>query len=194
MILHLVLRLHGGAYPQHIYDKGAQLNDDQESEEHKFYPLYGKLLDYWFPLGSGFDICPCWNIPNTRKSIPYVIVYNERPLLLLEIKPPSDFLLDAGRDAAIAQAIYRLDEVGLNDAHPEVPERLYVISAMGKRWRAGYTLKGNGSGGAQPVTVVAEANSSRSANSECWNPDVLSDASYAALQSIVETIKGYATQ
>jgi hypothetical protein len=190
LILYLVLRLHGGAYPQYIHDKGAQLND-QESEEQECYPLYGKLLHYWFPPADGFDICPRWNIPNTRKIIQYAILYNKRPLLLLEIKPPSDFHMDAGRDVAIAQAIYRLDEVGLDNAHPE---RLYVISAMGKRWRACYTLKGSGSGGGQPVMAVAEADSLRSANPECWNPDVLSDASYTALQSIVETIKGYGTQ
>jgi hypothetical protein len=52
-------------------------------------------------------------------------------------------------------------------------------------------LKGKGSKGSQPVKGVAIKNSLRSAHPECWNPDITSDASWAALQSIVETIKGY---
>ena len=66
--------------------------------------------------------------------------------------------------------------------------RLYAISAIGKRWRACYALKGNGSIGGQPVKGVAEESSFWSANSECWNADITSEASWGAL----ETIKGYA--
>ena len=95
--------------------------------------------------------------------------------------------MDSGRDAAIVQVIQHLDEIGPNNQHAD---RLYAISAIGKRWRACYALKGNGSKGGQPVKGVAEANSLRSAKPECWNADITSNASWAALQSIVETIKG----
>jgi hypothetical protein len=68
---------------------------------------------------------------------------------------------------------------------------LYAISAIGKRWRACYALKGNGSKGGRSVKGIAAANSLRSTKEDCWNPDITSNASWAALQSIVETIKGY---
>lgn len=190
--LHLVLRLNGGGYPQYILTKAAELNNDNESVETKFYPLYDKILNYWFPPTEGYDVSPQWSIPDSRKTvdftITFVIEHHQHPLLLVEIKPPSDFQLDSGRDAAIVQVIQRLDEIGPNNQHAD---RLHAISAVGKKWRACYALKGNGSEGGQPVRGVAEAHSLRSAKPECWNADITSDDSWAALQTIVETIKGY---
>ncbi len=36
-------------YPQYILNKAAKLNNDEEITESKYFPLYGKILDYWFP-------------------------------------------------------------------------------------------------------------------------------------------------
>lgn len=168
------------------------MNDDHESIESKFYPLYDKILNYWFPPTEGFDVSPQWSIPDSRKSvdftIPFVIEHNQRPLLLVEIQPPSDFHADSGRVGAINQVIQRLDEIGPGNIDLD---RLYAISAVGKRWRACYSLKGLSSKSGQPVRGVAQTSSLRSADANCWNPDITSDASWAALQDIVETIKGY---
>jgi hypothetical protein len=170
------------------------LNDDNETVESKFYPLYVKILHYWFPPTEGFDVSPKWSIPYYTRTVDFtvafVIEYNNQPLLLVEINAASDFHFDSGRTIAISQIMQCLDEVGPKNQHAD---RLYAISAIGKRWRACYALKGNGSKGAQPVKGVAEANSLKSAKENCWNPDITSDASYAALQSIVETIKSYLT-
>jgi hypothetical protein len=113
--------------------------------------------------------------------------------LLIEIKPPSDFESESGRGVAISQVINHLDAIGPKNLHAD---RLYAISAIGKRWRACYTLKGKSSedGPARAVKGISAKNSLRSAHAECWNPDITSDASWAALQSIVETIKGYVAQ
>ncbi|KAH9976365.1 ubiquitin-related domain-containing protein [Lactifluus volemus] len=191
--LHLVLCLCGGvSYPKYILTKAAELNDDNETIESKFFPLYNKILNYWFPPTEGYDVCPWWSIPESRKSvdftITFVIEYHRHPLLLVDIKPPSDFQLDSGRVAAIYQVIQHLDEIGPTNQHVD---RLYAISAIGRRWRACYALKGNGSEGGQPVKGVAKADSLKSAKPECWNADITSDVSCAALQTIVETIKGY---
>jgi len=61
---------------------------------------------------------------------------------------------------------------------------------MGKKWRAFYTLQGKGSDSAGPVDGIADVDSSKSAEPTCWNPDIRSDASWVALQGIVEMIKG----
>jgi Ubiquitin family len=192
LILYLVLRLRGGGYPQYIIIKAAELNDDNEAIETKFYPLYDKILYYWFPPTEGYDVCPKWTIPNSGRSvdrtITYVIEYHQHPLLLIEIRPPLDFQFDPGRTYAISQVHQRLDEIGPTNQYTP---RLYAISAIGKRWRACYASMGNGSTGGQPVRGVAEVNSLRSPRPECWNPDITSDASWEALQSIVETIKSY---
>ena len=188
----IVLRLHGGRYPQYILNKAAELNDDNETIETKFYPLYDKILNYWFPAVDGYDVSPQWSIPSSNRSvdfaIAFVIEHQRRPLLLVEVMPPSDFHLESGRECAIIQIIQRLDEIGPTNQHVE---RLYAISAIGKRWRADYVTKGNGSKGGQPVRGVAEVNSLQSAAENCWNPDITSDASWAALKGIVNTIKSY---
>jgi len=190
--LHLVLRLRGGGYPQYILNKAAELNNDNEIIETKFYPLYDKILNYWFPPDAGYDVSPQWSIPDSRKTvdftIAFVIEHQQRPLLLVEIKPPSDFHVDSGRDAAIVQIIQRLDEIGPTNQHVE---RLYAISAIGKRWRACYATKGRDSKSGQPVRGIAQINSLKSKDTRCWNPDITSEASYAAFQNIVDTIKGY---
>jgi hypothetical protein len=70
---------------------------------------------------------------------------------------------------------------------------LYAISTFGEKWRACYTLKGNGREGARPVEGIG-GDSLESVKPTCWNPDVTSDASWAALQGIVEIIKADVTQ
>src|SRR6266702_3157091 len=150
------------------------------------------ILNYWFPPADGYDVCPRWTIPNSRRTddstVTFVIEYQERPFLLLEVKPPCDFHLDSGRGGAINQIIELFDEIGPTNQHTE---RQYAISAIGKMWRASYVTKGNGSEGAQPVKDVAERNSLTSAAPNCWNLDITSNASWSALQSIVDTINGY---
>ena len=146
------------------------MNNDNETIENVFYPLYDKILNYWFPPMEGYDVSPQWS-PESKAvdfTITFVIEHHQRPLLLVEIKPPSDFQLDSGREAAIIQVIQCLDEIGPNNQHAD---RLYAISAIGKRWRACYAFKGKGSKGGQPVKGVAESNSFRSANPKCWNAD-----------------------
>ena len=85
---------------------------------------------------------------------------------------------------AIEQVIKHLDDIGPNHTH-----QLYAVSAIGKRWRACYTLKGKGSKGGQPVKGIAVRSSLRSAHPDCWNKDIASKASYIALQRIVDKIK-----
>ena len=55
-----VFRLSGGGFPQYILTKAVELNNDQETVESKFYPLYDKILNYWFPPADGYDVCPQW--------------------------------------------------------------------------------------------------------------------------------------
>ncbi|KAH9072116.1 hypothetical protein EDB83DRAFT_197022 [Lactarius deliciosus] len=122
-------------------------------------------------------------------KIPSLLLLSSiRGTLLLEVKPPCDFHLGLGREVAINQLIEHLDEIEPSNQHTE---RLYAISAIGKRWRAGYVVKSHGSVGGHPVKGVAKVNSLISAGPNCWNPDVTSDASWSALWEIVDIIKGY---
>jgi Ubiquitin family len=194
-ILCLALRLRGGGYPQYILAKAAELNDDNERIEMTFFPLFDKILNYWFPPTDGYDVCPQWPIPGNMTpndfTISFVIEHNQHPLLLVEVRPPSDFRFDSGRVNSIVQVIQRLDQVGPSNLYAD---RLYAISAIGKRWRACYALKGENSESGRFVKGIAAKNSFKSGHTECWNPDITSDTSWAAFQGIVETIKGYVAQ
>ena len=195
MILSVVLRLRGGGYPTYIVDNAARLNDDCDTVKGNFHGLYANILSYWFPPTEGYEVAPHWPIPGATKGryISFVIkgLQPEDPLLLLlEVKPPSDFHLDRKREAAITQITEHLEVLGPTNQYP----RLYAVSAVGKRWRASYVARGKGSKGGQPVKGIAAVNSLRSADPACWNPDITSDSSWEALRSIVETIKGYPIQ
>ena len=191
LILSVVLP---GGYPKDIVDEAASLNNDRETIKSEFHGLYLVILRYWFSSADGYQVSPHWLVPDATKDRYITFVVERRrsqepPLLLLEVKPPSDFHVDRKREAAITQITKQLDVIGPSSQHP----RLYAISALGKRWRAIYTASGQGSKGGQPVKGIAAVNSLRSADPDCWNPDITSDSSWEALRSIVETIKGYTT-
>ena len=194
MILSVVLRLRGGGYPKYIVDQAARLHNDHETVKSKFHALYLNILSYWFPSADGYHVFPHWPVPDATEDryISFVIKrppLRELPLLLLEVKPPSDFHLDQKREAAITKITKWLDVIGPTNPHP----RLYAISTVWKRWRVSYVAKGKGSNGGQPVKGIAAVDSLRSADPDCWNSDITSDSCWEALRSIVETIKGYTT-
>ncbi|KAF8346748.1 hypothetical protein F5887DRAFT_1180665 [Amanita rubescens] len=198
--LHLVLHLHGGNYPQYILAEAGdpELNSEHESVRNKFFGLYLMILHYWFPPTEGYVVCPKWTIPDVEEThdssetgsstIAFVIKHSHHPLLLVEIMPPSDFCSDLARSAAIGKAIEHLDVVGPTNQYAD---HLYAISAIGKKWRACYALKGKGSKDGHPVLDVAPADSLNAASPDCWNAEITSDDSWAALKKIVETIKSY---
>ncbi|KAF8469314.1 hypothetical protein DFH94DRAFT_847881 [Russula ochroleuca] len=189
-VLYLTFRLRGGAsgYPGYILIRAAQLN--YESVEARYYGLYNKILQYWFRSRDYYDINPQWGVPGSRKAIDFVVSFNiegeHRPLLLLEVKPPSDFLHDSGRENALEQLLTRIEDLGPANHHAS---RLYAISAIGKHWRACYTSRGNGRRGSRPVKCVAEENSLKTANRTSWNSDIMSNASWKILYKIVNRIK-----
>ena len=193
-LLCLALRLRGGAYPQYILAQANGLDDDNETDENQFFGFYNAILFFWFPTDEGYAIFPKWAIPDSERTedatINFVIEHNGHPLLLIDIKPPSDFHLDSGRNVAISQVIAYLDEIGPTNQYAD---RLYAISAIGKRWRACYALSGSDGVNGQPVQGIAERTSLLSARPECWNPNITSDVSWEALQAIVQQIKGYVT-
>jgi hypothetical protein len=108
------------------------LNDDIKIKN-KFFSLYVTILNYWFPPTEGYNVCPKWTIPDSRRTndfINFIIEHYQHPLLLVEIKPPLHFQSDLGHYKAIDQVTDRLDEIGTNNVYAD---QLYAISAIGKR-------------------------------------------------------------
>ena len=150
------------------------------------------ILLHWFPIVDGFSVCPQWRIQPGFHTIDFTVTFpiggHNHPLLLLEIKAPSHFHSDSKRINAIHQVIQRLDAVGPTN---QQVDKLFAISALGRRWRACYALRGHNSVGGQPVKGIAERSSLRSSSPECWNPDIMSPASWRAFQKIANIIKAY---
>ena len=122
----------GDGYLNYISIKAAELNNDDETIENYFLPLYNKILFYWFPP------CPQWVISEpeiTNYTLTFVIEHDRHPLLLNDIKPPSDFKFQSGRNIALNEVLQCLEEMGPKNHHAD---RLYAISAIGERWRANY--------------------------------------------------------
>ena len=98
------------------FDQGRQLNDgDNKKIRSKFFLLYNKFSNHWFPPTKDYDTSPKWSIPDFRKTTNFIAVvteHHQHPFLLVEIKPPSDFQLDLRCNAAISPVIQCLDEIG----------------------------------------------------------------------------------
>ena len=121
--------------------------------------------------------------------IMFAIERHHHPLLLVEVKAPLEFKLDSERNAAIVAVIQHLDEVEPNNLN-QCTEGLYVISAIGKRWRACCTSKGKGGEDGQPVNAVAKANSLRSAIVACWNLDHIGRLLWKLFGASLRQLKG----
>ena len=180
-------------------DTTAHLDNNHEATKSKFHPLYNKILNYWFPAAEHYDVCPHWIIPDASPqgsndpedyTISFLITRQQQPLLLLEVKAPSDFHATWRRESVIQQLTYCLDVIGPMNRQVG---RLYAIPAIGKQRRAVYVGKGKGSRdhSGHSVKGIAAVNSLRSADAQCWNSDITSEASWEALKGIVQTIKSY---
>ncbi|KAL4069151.1 hypothetical protein J3A83DRAFT_3490104 [Scleroderma citrinum] len=118
------------------------LLDGQELSE-----SYYILSDYMIQQGSEarcvyrLRCLPMGDLSNLHgwNRLPLIIEYHGHPLLL-DVKPP-DFSLEGGRKYALAQILSFLDEAGPTNAYAE---RLYAISAIGKRWRACWVYQQGG--------------------------------------------------
>jgi len=131
-------------------DHAAELNDDNETVKEKFHALYIDILAYWFPSNKGYSVFPHWNFTDSTitngQYITYVITPRrcpEHPLLLLEVKPPSDFHLDQKREVAITEITKWLDVIGPTNPHP----RLYAISRCWEKVEGELCYEGQGKQG-----------------------------------------------
>ncbi|KAL4072445.1 hypothetical protein V8B97DRAFT_366986 [Scleroderma yunnanense] len=140
-------------HSQHILMKAIQLDNADETIESVYYPFYTALLHEWSPPEQGFGAWPQRNIPGTRMLVDFAvtgfIAGDDRPLLIVEVKPPSAFSQRSGRKGTITQILRRLDH------HID---RIYAVSVIGKRWRACWVRRGGTGQGAVAVRGVAPSN------------------------------------
>ena len=103
------------------------------------------------------------------------LTYPDRPLLLVEIKPPSKFHWDSLGQPMFLQIGY------------------YMLFLQLGRWWGCYAFRGqSGSWCGQPVMGITARSSLRAHSLELyWNGNITSDTSWAALEGIAQIIGNY---
>lgn len=106
----------------------------QNSRENDFYAPYNKLLCSEFPVDSNYTVAPqSYPIPSSRDSIDFVIEYlvleDDLPVFVLEIKEPSKINFLSSRQEADLQIRKRLRD--LVDKCPI--DELNGVSAFGSQ-------------------------------------------------------------
>jgi hypothetical protein len=106
----------------------------QNPRENDFYGPYNKLLYSIFPVDSDFTVAPqSYPIPQSRDSIDFIIEYvvllNNMPVFILEIKEPSRIDLLSARQDADIQMRKRLRDLRFRCTL----DRLYGVSAFGEQ-------------------------------------------------------------
>jgi hypothetical protein len=119
-------------WPQKIVDRFDAIPTNPR--ENDFYAPYNKLLNYVFPVESDFTVAPqSYPVPNSRDSIDFVIEYmvlsNNMPVFILEIKEPKKIDLLSARQEADLQIRKRLRDI----RYMCTIEKLYGVSAFGKK-------------------------------------------------------------
>ncbi|KAJ7656644.1 hypothetical protein B0H17DRAFT_360270 [Mycena rosella] len=100
--------------------------------ENDFYGPWNKLLSYLFPPASDFTVVPQSYLLSTSREtadfvVEYEILYNNVPVLIVEIKPPGNLRLPTAREEADIQIRRRIRDLSEDCLLPT----LHAVSAFG---------------------------------------------------------------
>jgi hypothetical protein len=158
----------------------------QNPRENDFYAPYNKLLNLVFPVDSDYTVAP-QSYPQSRDSIDFVIEYmvllNNIPVFILEIKEPSKIDLLSARQEADIQIRKRLRDL----RYLCTLDKLYGVSAFGKQLCTYYINKDNSIEphviAQDPELLIDTAPKAR------WEYDILTTTGYETLMNIFNYIK-----
>ncbi|KAJ6486510.1 hypothetical protein C8R47DRAFT_1128647, partial [Mycena vitilis] len=100
--------------------------------ENDLYGPWNKLLTYVFPPASDFTVAPQSYLLSTSRetadfAVEYEILYNNVPVLIVEIKPPGNLRLPSAREEVDNQIRRRLRDLSVDCLLPT----LHAVSAFG---------------------------------------------------------------
>ena len=82
--------------------------------ESEFQAPYNKLLNTLFPVDSGFVVVPQY-LPDSRNATDFIVMYEillvDKPVFVLELKPPSHLKTLSKRQAADEQIRMRMGDL-----------------------------------------------------------------------------------
>jgi len=147
---------------------------------------YNKLLYTLFPTDTDYTVT--WHYPpNSREATNFILLHEvlleDKPVFVLELKPPQDLRYDSTRGDADEQIRRRL-----HDLRTECPlPILYGVSAMGTRL---CFYEKHRDGPIEPPRLPAHPElETNAAPQERWDCDILDDEGGRRFLSMVEEIK-----
>jgi len=154
--------------------------------EADFHGPYNKLLNTVFPPESEFTVVPQY-MPSSRESADFLVVFEvileDKPVLILELRSPSDLRYASKRRAADRKVRDRI-----HDLYADCPlPVLHAVSAMGTRL---CFFHKRGAEAIQPPFIEEHpVLQTDSAPSERWHWDIIEDEGMRKFQDVVEEIK-----
>lgn len=173
-------------WPQKVIDRFNLV--PQNPRENDFYAPYNKLLNFVFPVDSDFTVAPqSYPIPQSRDSVDFVIEYmvllDNIPVFILEIKEPSKIKLLSARQEADIQIRRRLRDL----RYECTLDKLYGVSAFGTKI-CFYNINKNNI--IEPYIIQQDPEYLiDTAPKERWNTDILTTSGYVAIMNIFNYIK-----
>ncbi|KAI6145414.1 hypothetical protein BKA82DRAFT_129836 [Pisolithus tinctorius] len=159
--------------------------------KNKFYGPFNKLLNILFPCSSPFTVHPQYTLGSTQQCADFIITYGQNgPVLVIEVKPPHNYLHIANRAAADIQVRTHMHTMAASCAL----ETLYSISAIGTQLTF-YTLDtGNINADISPPPITCHPTQvNDTATASCWHRDVLCCSREMALCGIAMAISNACT-
>lgn len=174
-------------WPNYIVERFKTV--PQNSRENDFYAPYNKLLCSEFPVDSKYTVAPqSYPVPSSRDSIDFVIEYlvleNDLPVFILEIKEPSKINLLSSRQEADIQMRKRL-----RDLVQRCPiDKLNGVSAFGSQLSF-YSIDKHTMKMLPPVIPQDIEMINDTAPIERWNTNLLDENGSVKLQGLFRDIK-----
>ena len=86
----------------------------QNPSESEFQGPYNKLLSFLFPVDSDFTVVPRY-MPDSRVAADFIVMFEvyfgNKPVLILELKPPGHLCFPSTRQSADAQIRRRINDL-----------------------------------------------------------------------------------
>ena len=173
-------------WPQKVIDRFNAVPPNPR--ENDFYAPYNKLLNVVFPVDSDFTVAPqSYPIPISRDSIDFVIEYmvllDNMPVFILEVKEPSRIELLSARQEADMQIRRRLRDLRFRCRL----DTFYGVSAFGQQLCIYYINTDNV---VEPHIIPQDIELLiDTAPRDRWSIDVLTTNGYDKMLAIVNYIK-----
>ncbi|KAI0245908.1 hypothetical protein BJV78DRAFT_1399100 [Lactifluus subvellereus] len=150
--------------------------------EADFHGPYNRLLYTLFPPDTDFTVVPRYML-GSRESADFLVVLEDKPVFILELKPPGDLRYPSSRETADRQIRARI-----RDLHGDCPlPVLHAVIAAGTKLC--FYRKPRGRRVEPPLVDAHPDLETDMAPRERWDCDILEEEGARKFRAVVDEIK-----